>query len=289
MAWNRALLKFMYIFARTTLTLANEGFCRPLESDDNALGEANNFDGTGMGTGEGSKNVSDQIENQEQVEGLEDQQEGESPDDKNDTAGTDEMLDMDDDFGGKTQDVAERDSDEPSDNDEDEQDENDLDEELGKVDPLDPTAVDDKFWDDKNEEQQGDDKAPPPEEQSNQNAGAKDTSEIGERQEPSKSEDRDEPNDEGEDANGQEGAIEQESADERPDQDDGMAEEIPENQIEEDEEGRRQELPEVDMEERTLDLPEDMNLDPHSNDEEDDAIDDELIPDQLEADRGKLH
>lgn len=292
-AWNRALLKFMYIFARTTLTLANEGFCRPLESDDDAPGEANNFEGTGMGTGEGSKNVSDQIENEEQVEGLEDQPEGESPDDQNDKAGKDEMLDMEEDFGGKMQDVDERESNEASDNDdnEDKEDEDHLDEELGKVNPLDPTAVDDKFWDDKDDEQHGEDKSPPPEEQSRQNAGAKDNSAIGERQESNQPEDRDEQDDNGNDAKGDEAAVKHEPTVENEDQEDLPGEEneeTPDDHLE-GEETRRQELPEVDMDQQALDLPDDLDLDPHIKDQQEDEIDDELEADQTDADKGKLY
>lgn len=276
--WHRALLKFMYIFAQTTLTLAKEGFCRPTESDEGAS-EASNFEGTGMGSGEGTKNVSDQIENQEQVEGLEDEQDQDAPADQDDSTGKDDMLDMDDDFGGKTQDVNEEESDKESDDGED-RDEEDLDEELGKVDPLDPTAVDDKFWDDK-EEQQDDAKSPPPEEQSGQNAGVNDASEVGERREPDKAENRDDPApDEGEEAKGEEKGTEPELEKDNPD----SAPDETEDDAAEAEEGPRQELPDVNMDEQTLDLPDDLELDGHRSGEEDDEIDDELNEDQADPD-----
>lgn len=283
-SWHRALLKFMYIFAQMTLTLSKEGFCRPTETEEGAS-ESTNFEGTGMGAGEGTKNVSDQIENQEQVEGLEDQEDQDAAEDEKDTGGKDDMLDMEDDFGGKTQDVHEEESDKASDDGEDRDEEEDLDEELGNVDPLDPNAVDDKFWDDK-EEQQDDAKSPPPQEESGQNAGTNDASEVGERQEPQKTRDQDDIADEGEKAPDEEEGIEEkgietELENETPD---SAPDEAPEDG-DEGEEGPRQELPDVNMDEQTLDLPDDLNIDTHRSDEEDDEIDDELDADQLDPDK----
>lgn len=280
LVWQRALLKFAYIFGKTTLTLAQEGFCRPSETDDSST-EANNFEGTGMGSGEGTKNVSNEIENQEQVEGLQDENDQDSPADDDDTKdGKDDMLDLEDDFGGTTQDVQEQDEEnkEEGSKDGDDDEEEDVDEELGKVDPLDPTAVDDKFWEDK-EDSRDENRSPEPEEQSGQKAGKDDSADVGERQEQSEHTKADD---------GDETAAEKDEPDSKPPPDDGGAEEDgPETSAEgeeapETEQGPRQELPEMDLDEQTLDLPDDLELDlPHEEEAEDDEIDAELQADAI--------
>lgn len=276
-AWQRALLKFAYILAQTTLTLATEGFCRPSEPEDGP-GQANNFEGTGMGSGEGTTNVSDQIENQEQVEGLANEQEQDSPANQGEERGKDDMLDMEDDFGGKTEDVDQQDSDKESDDGEDRDEGSDVDDELGNVDPLDPSAMDDKFWEDK-QDQQNDAQSPPPDEQSGQKAGEEDPSGLGEREEPKKEEERDAPDGPAPEskADGPESELENQNPDIAPD---ALEEEA--NDAEEAEEGPRQELPDVQMDETTLDLPDDLQLDTHRSDDEDedDEMDDELQADQ---------
>ena len=59
------------------LTLLREGLCTPPEGDPDDEGETEPTDGFGMGEGTGEKNVSDEIEDEEQLTGAE--QQGESP------------------------------------------------------------------------------------------------------------------------------------------------------------------------------------------------------------------
>ncbi|KAK9894542.1 P-loop containing nucleoside triphosphate hydrolase protein [Cystobasidium minutum MCA 4210] len=281
--WYRALIKFAYIFAQTTLTLATEGFCRPTESEEGPS-EASTFEGTGMGSGEGSKNVSDEIENQEQVEGLENEQEQEDDqsNQKDEKDGKDDMLDMEDDFGGKTQDVDQQESGDQSDDDEQEE-QDDVEEELGKVDPLDPSAVDDKFWDDK-EEPKDEGQSPEPEEQSGQDPGTNDSGNMGERQEAEKDSKDDPAPQDKKDAAGDDAKLE----DEQQEGDSGP-EETEEDGVEA-QEGPRHELPDMNLDEQTLDLPDNLDLDlPANIEEEDDEIDDELepdMPDNADGDKG---
>jgi midasin (ATPase involved in ribosome maturation) len=59
------------------LTLLREGLCTPPEGDPDDEGETEPTDGFGMGEGTGEKNVSDEIEDEEQLTGAE--QQGGSP------------------------------------------------------------------------------------------------------------------------------------------------------------------------------------------------------------------
>ncbi|KAJ2451337.1 AAA ATPase midasin [Coemansia sp. RSA 2336] len=121
--------------------------------------ETNESMQSGMGVGEGStagaKNVSDEIEGEDQIEGVQ----GEEPDSAPNEPGTNEdAVDMENDFEGAMGDADletdEEDSDEESDEEDEEQD---LDEQLGDVDPTDPTALDDKMWDDEQKESKNED------------------------------------------------------------------------------------------------------------------------------------
>jgi midasin (ATPase involved in ribosome maturation) len=62
--------KFGYVLANLFVSLCTEGFCNVKEEEGKE--EANKFDdadGTGMGEGEGKKDVSEQIEDEEQLMG----------------------------------------------------------------------------------------------------------------------------------------------------------------------------------------------------------------------------
>ncbi|KAJ2781638.1 AAA ATPase midasin [Coemansia javaensis] len=117
---------------------------------------------SGMGVGEGStagaKNVSDEIEGEDQVEGLRGDQ-PEDPNDANEPATNEDAIDMSNDFDGALGDADLESDDDDSDKDtEDEDQEQDLDEQMGDVDPTDPTSLDDKLWDDEKDDPARDEK-----------------------------------------------------------------------------------------------------------------------------------
>ena len=63
--------KLCYVLGRVMLDLAQKGYCKPSEQDDSKDGgEGTEVEGTGMGTGSGDKNVSNEITEESQVEGL---------------------------------------------------------------------------------------------------------------------------------------------------------------------------------------------------------------------------
>ncbi|KAJ2400432.1 AAA ATPase midasin, partial [Coemansia sp. RSA 2559] len=112
--------------------------------------------GTGMGEGStaGAKNVSDEIEGEDQVEGLRDDA---AADEENEPDTNEDAVDMQNDFDGKMGDADLETDDSDSDKSDGSDDEDqEMDEQMGDVDPTDPTALDEKLWDD--EKDDGDDK-----------------------------------------------------------------------------------------------------------------------------------
>ena len=146
--WTKSLFKLDYVLCSVLLTLSQQGFCRPPdEGQDDKNGGQSTDAGLGIGEGSGVDNVSKEIEDESQIEGL--QGEG---DDKQEPAGDHEdgdAIEMNDDFGGALEDVPDPGSDGENDNaDSDSDNEQDIDETIGDLDELDPSAVDEKLWGD---------------------------------------------------------------------------------------------------------------------------------------------
>ncbi|KAJ2157991.1 AAA ATPase midasin [Coemansia sp. RSA 552] len=146
-------------FALTTATALTSVVVHGLGSNDVFDSEETDEsmqNGTGMGEGStaGAKNVSDEIEGEDQVEGVQ----GEDPDESNEPDTNEDAVDMEGDFQGQLGDADLQTDDEDSDKDssDDEDDEPDVDEQMGDVDPTDPTALDDKLWDDEEKDQKKD-------------------------------------------------------------------------------------------------------------------------------------
>lgn len=148
--WSGTVFKLAHILGNLTLSLSRKGFCSPQEAGDQEGGEGDEgqtSDGTGMGAGTGEGNVSEQIEDESQVEGL--QGEEPEPKDKDQKKEDGGAIEMSEDFGGDLEDVSADGSDaESDDDDKDDEDESPPDEQIGDVDPLDENAVDEKFWGD---------------------------------------------------------------------------------------------------------------------------------------------
>lgn len=148
-SWCRASYKLAFILGSVAKTIAEKGFCKPQETDEGDAGQAGGEkleDGTGLGSGEGQENVSEQIEDESQVEGL--QGEEEQPRDKNgreDEGDDDKAIEMSNNFEGDLEDVDGKD-DGASDGEGD--DEAEPEDQVENLDPLDPNAVDEKMWGD---------------------------------------------------------------------------------------------------------------------------------------------
>ncbi|GMK55960.1 hypothetical protein CspeluHIS016_0210160 [Cutaneotrichosporon spelunceum] len=283
LAATKAIYKLNYVVARIMLDIAQKGFCKPQEESDDAQdGEDGEVEGTGMGAGSGEKNVSNEITDESQVEGLqgEEEQEEEQNGDKDED---DDNVDMDDDFDGALEDGKEKEEGEEDEEGEDE----DLDDHVGDVDPLDPGAVDEKFWGDEEEEKK-------------ENEGREDlmdekTEETGEPELAAKDEQskkRDEQKDKKEEA--AEGEQTEEKEQESKQQDgegEEEGEEFEEHEASEGEDDNDNDNEGADMPEQdnvaapegeTLDLPEDLDLG-----EEEDGDDNEQFDDDIKMDDGE--
>nr|CCA19393.1 hypothetical protein CaO19.12161 [Albugo laibachii Nc14] len=145
---HKAVVKFSYIVIRVFRNLLEHGFCRAQEEggddeDDQDSGEAGKeFDGTGMGQGEGKKDVSDQIEDEEQLLGLRDDPVTNETESVEKKPPEDTGLEMENDFEGTIQDAPDQENEEEDDQDEGEE----LDREMGDIDPEDANLVDNKLW-----------------------------------------------------------------------------------------------------------------------------------------------
>lgn len=146
--------KLLYILGSVFLELYKNGFCIPPdESEEQDSKQSTTFDddvsGTGMGEGEGKKDVSDQIESADQLMGdnAEQKEENEETEQKD----LDKGFDMEEDFNGTTEDVPEDEDKEDEDKEDEENKEDEMDREMGE--DLDGAEqVDKKMWNDEEDE-----------------------------------------------------------------------------------------------------------------------------------------
>ena len=144
--WTKSLFKLVFILCTVMQTLSQQGFCQPPASDDNDEGGDVEVDAAGMGIGDGSGNddVSKEIEDESQIEGLQgDDVENKENEGKQDN---EDAIEMNDDFGGALEDMPDADSENDVESDTDNEPE--LDETLENLDNLDNSAVDEKMWGD---------------------------------------------------------------------------------------------------------------------------------------------
>ena len=280
----KSTYKLCYVLARVMLDLAQKGYCKPSEQDDSKDGgEGTEVEGTGMGTGSGDKNVSNEITEESQVEGLQGEEEEEGDDEGN--KDEDDAVSMDDDFAGDMGEGKEKEGDEEG---SDEEEEEDHDEQVGDVDPLDPGAVDEKFWGDEKQEDKDDGGREDVMEQGQEEQGeaelsAKEKEKEGEKKDEEKK--KDEPEETSEAKEGD--APEQEEGEE------GEGEEIEgedqdgEMDEQEEQDGQAPVQDDVAMPEGDkLDLPEELNFE-----EEDEGLNDDMNLDDAplpEDDEGEI-
>ncbi len=148
----KGLGKLQYVTFCIFRTLLAHGFCRSKEEDAEGDGNAGNMqfeddvEGTGMGEGDGKKDVSDQIEDEEQLLGLKGDSEkaDAKPEEKKDPDDMDKGLDMENDFEGDMFDMKK--DEQEQDDDEDDGQEDEMERELGELDEKDEDVVDEQMW-----------------------------------------------------------------------------------------------------------------------------------------------
>ncbi|XJO73933.1 hypothetical protein BDV3_004832 [Batrachochytrium dendrobatidis] len=144
----KSVSKLTYILSNLFASLFKEGFCLPKssEEDDDDCAMEDHAEGTGMGEGDGKKDVSDEIENEDQAEGAQTKGAIPPPEPEKHIDDEDDGIEMTNDFDGILEDVDGDDDDNEADDDEDNDQE--LDEEMGDLDKDLADVVDEKLWDD---------------------------------------------------------------------------------------------------------------------------------------------
>ncbi|KAI7944893.1 hypothetical protein MJO28_010588 [Puccinia striiformis f. sp. tritici] len=149
--WHRSSLHLLHTVISIGANIAEQGFCKPdfsEQEEDGAGKDGPSRDGTGLGGGQGAKDVSDEIEDDEQLEGLQGEPEDDKREQDQDDTKEDKAVETQQDFDGELEDVKDADeSDSNADEDgDDEEGDDEIEDGVGKVDPLDSGAVDEKFW-----------------------------------------------------------------------------------------------------------------------------------------------
>jgi len=153
--WTNALFKLTYVSCSIVRRICNDGFCQPPPEREGEEGEGKeSADGVGMGEGTGKENVSEEIKEESQVEGLQDT--GEEGDIERENDG-DKAIEMSWDIGGELEDVEGQDEGEESD---ESGDEAEFEDRVEDLDVDDPNTVDEKLWGDERgkEPKESDDK-----------------------------------------------------------------------------------------------------------------------------------
>lgn len=154
--------KLLSVLLAVFTELTSKGFCVPAEFEDEVAGEGatdfEDIEGGGLGQGEGVKDVSDQIENEDQLDEARKAGEDskEDPAQQPDVRSEENAIEMSDDFEGRVQDLEAADQEERSDGEEEREEE--LDKQMGEVDGDDTDKLDEQMWgsDEEQGEEQGD-------------------------------------------------------------------------------------------------------------------------------------
>ena len=141
---HRALCKLAHHLARSFLQIIQDGFCSPAEDSAAESGRTEKLEGgTGLGEGEGTEDISKDIQDEEDLSEL--AQGMKTGKEKEDIEDQEDAVNMDhDELEGEMEDMSDEGENDRSAT---EDEETDIDEETGDVDNLDPSGVDEKLWD----------------------------------------------------------------------------------------------------------------------------------------------
>ncbi|KAM9704373.1 midasin [Menidia menidia] len=161
---HRSTGKLLSVLASIFTELAQKGFCLPQElmagGDGEGATEFHDYEGGGIGEGDGAKDVSDKIENEDQVEDThqEGKEEEEEQKDEGNIKSEDNAIEMSEDFDGQMHDGDENEQDE--DEQSDKEDAEELDKKMGELGEGQTDTLDERMWgnDEDDEEQEGSDR-----------------------------------------------------------------------------------------------------------------------------------
>ncbi|KAF9968166.1 hypothetical protein BGZ70_006143 [Mortierella alpina] len=293
--YHKTINKLTYVLCNTFSILFSKGFCIPeMEQEMKEGEEENNVAGTGIGDGEGGKDVSDEIEDEEQVLGTQNDKK-QDEDDKKETEEEDKGIEMENDFEGNMEDVEPTSDQDDEDDDEDDEEKEDPDEAIGDVDDDNPEAIDEKMWgDDEAEDARDNDKMIDEDKSTEQNEQesdmvAKDEEDSG-KQDDKKKKKKEEKKDQGKDdqAEAQEGGDDEKNDQEAQEDEDAEEEEFEDHNDEESAEHKPDDQQQVEIPEaETLDLPDDLNLDGDEKEgedgQDDEGPEEEPFQDQMDT------
>ena len=261
--------KLLYRLSKSFIQVGTQGFCQPPEkSSDQQKGKDEKLEeGTGLGEGEGAEDISKDIEDDEDLEDLA-QEKGER---EGSIEEQDDAVDMgENDMEGQTEEMGEK---EDKGDEEGDEGDDDVQSEVGSVDDLGPSAVDEKMWDEGGKDDDAKDK------EGKQDVGTEDQEEqVASEQKEKEKEQAGEEGKEEDKKEGQEGEEDEEMEGEDQEENVGA--------------GETEQMDPHAKEEETLDLPEDLNMDGQDdNGKEDDDLGDmdmgdDLPEDEMDPDMG---
>ena len=250
----------------TFQTLLSKGFCMPEKKQDETEVDNNDdpLEGTGMGEGntEGAEDVSNQIEDEEQLLGLESDQKQQELEGEQEDNG----VEMAADFEGDLVDIEQK---ENEDEDEDEDDEEDkMDREMGEFDDEDENIVDERLWNSEDEEEEGKD---------NDNEENFDPKSIhgGESEEMRAKDEDEQEEDAQDDIEPQEGERKDDEKEEKEDENEGGAQDEEETQ-----DASGVDLKDAKEENESYEIPEEMDIQDDGEEEEEEDGEGEKMDDE---------
>ncbi|KAL1606457.1 AAA ATPase midasin [Paraconiothyrium brasiliense] len=267
-ALHTSTSKLLHRLSKSFIQIGTQGFCQPPEKssdqDDKSKDEKLE-EGTGLGAGEGAEDISKDIEDDEDLEELA-QEKGEREGSIEDQEDAVDMGDQE--MEGETGETAEK---EDKGDEEGEEGDDDVQSEVGSVDDLGPSAVDEKMWDEGGKEDDLKEK------EGKEDVGTENQDEQVAADQQQK-DGKDEKKDEKEDKDG--GEEDEEMDMEGEDQEENVGV------------GETEQMDPHAKEEETLDLPDELNMDGNEEDEKgDDNNDDmdmeeDLPEEEMEAEAG---
>jgi midasin len=265
-ALHLATAKLLYRLSKSFIQVGAQGFCTPPEkSSDQQAGKDDKLEsGTGLGEGEGAEDISKDIEEDEDLEDLAQEEKGER---EGSIEEQDDAVDMgEQEMEGEMGDVADKEDE----NGEGEEGEEDIESQVGSVDDLGPSAVDEKMWDEGGKEDDSKEK------EGRQDLGTENKDEQGAAEDKERKDDEKKKDEE----ESKEGADEDEEMDmEGEDQEENVGV------------GETEKMDPHAKEEETLDLPDELNIDGNEDDKEDDDLGDmdmgdDEVDEELDAEAG---
>ncbi|KAJ3181878.1 hypothetical protein HDU85_003393 [Gaertneriomyces sp. JEL0708] len=271
---HKTTLKLGYVLCNTFGQLFKNGYCVPkTEQPDDEEGDTDdNVAGTGIGEGEGNKDVSDEIENEGQVEGMQNDAPA-APEPQKKIDDEENGIEMDMDFEGKLEDVEADDDDEDT---EQPGDEEEPEEQMGDLDGN-ANVIDEKLWGDEDDHGKDDkdektEKDAPVQSGGNETemAAKEDASADAEdnQEKPEQKKERENKNDSKPESQGDEG---EEEGDENPINDNAEDNQEENHGIDVKPADERDNDNAEPQDEGDLDLPDDMDLDGEADDDTDEA------------------